>query len=75
MRTLWDLQERESAQIRGVGKHLPSAYLHRLQELGFVEGNEVTCVKRTPFGAPRVFGIQDGVFTLEKTTAQLIEIL
>ena len=71
---LWELNEEQSAEIRGFDDGLSPAYTQRLKELGFVVGAPIKCIKKTPFRAPRVFEVSGGVFTLEKEAASYIQI-
>lgn len=49
---------------------LPGDDARRLMELGFLPGVEVTFCRRSPFGDPRVFRIDDADIALRRETAQ-----
>ncbi len=67
--TLWDLLPRYAGRIVEILPHAEEAYRNRLYDLGFLVGEAVTCVRRTPFQGPRVFKIGDSVFSLDRETA------
>ncbi|WP_100644428.1 FeoA family protein [Alteromonas facilis] len=72
--TVWDLTKKSSAQIRGVNASASPSLAQRLAEMGFVEGQVVKCMKRTPFNGPLVIQVQDCVYSVDKSLAQQIEI-
>ena len=63
------LREREGGVITLLDTHINQGYAKRLRELGFREGERVTCLKILPFRGPRVFQVRDGVFSLDISTA------
>lgn len=70
--TLWELPQLDSAVLKGFETTTPDRYKSRLCELGFEEGGEVTCMRVTPFGGPRVYKIGDGVFSIDREMAKQI---
>lgn len=68
-RTLWDLSPHNAARIVEIQPHAEESYRNRLNDLGFLVGEAVTCVRRTPFQGPRVFKIGDSIFSLDRETA------
>lgn len=48
---------------------LPPDDARRLMELGFLPGVEITYCRRSPFGDPRVFRIDDAEVALRRETA------
>ncbi|MEZ4814751.1 MAG: FeoA family protein [Bdellovibrionota bacterium] len=73
-KTLIQLSRNERALITGFSTKLSANYLTRLRELGFREGEFVTCLKTPPLGAPRVFEICGSVFSVESEIARECEI-
>jgi Fe2+ transport system protein FeoA len=73
-KTLIELSTNQWAQITGFSSKLSVAYLTRLRELGFREGELVKCLKTPPLGAPRVFEVCGSVFSVESEIARECEI-
>lgn len=46
----------------------------RLQELGFVKGIEVTCIKKSPLGDPVAFYIRGAVIALRCEDSSCVQI-
>jgi len=69
MRNLAQLPLGARARIDGFGSELRPEVGRRLRELGFVDGNEVRCVRRAPFGGPRVYAVSGAAFALEVDVA------
>jgi ferrous iron transport protein A len=67
--TLWDLHQQKSAELTGFHTATPECYRSRLCEIGFDQGEHVTCLRVTPFGGPRVYRIGDGMFSLDRELA------
>jgi ferrous iron transport protein A len=42
--------------------------------MGFIEGQIVHCMKRTPFSGPLVIQLQDCVYSIEKDLAQQVHV-
>lgn len=70
--TLWDLQQKTSAVVTGFAPEISDKYQQRMAELGFAHGEQVTCIKKTPFNGPRVYKIGDSVFSVDKDIASQI---
>ena len=51
---------------------LPEADARRLMELGFLPGSSVELSRRSPFGDPSVFRIDDAEIALRRETASRI---
>lgn len=51
---------------------LPPADARRLMELGFLPGSSVLKSRRTPFGDPTVFRVDDSDIALRRETAERI---
>lgn len=73
-KTLIELSTNQKAQIVGFSSKLSVAYMTRLRELGFREGELVKCLKTPPLGAPRVFEVCGSVFSVESEIACECEI-
>ena len=69
MRNLAQLPPGARARIDGFGTELRPEVGRRLRELGFVDGNVVRCVRRAPFGGPRVYAVSGAAFALEMNVA------
>jgi len=69
MRNLSQLPPGARARIDGFGPGLRPEVGRRLRELGFVDGSEVRCVRRAPFGGPRVYAVSGAAFALEMDVA------
>ena len=70
--SLWNLNEKTSAQITGFNCELPSQYQQRLRELGFEKKESISCLKQSPFEGPRTYQIGDSVFSLGRDIADQI---
>ena len=69
MRNLAQLPPGARARIDGFRSDLRPEVGRRLRELGFVDGNVVRCVRRAPFGGPRVYAVSGAAFALEMDVA------
>ena len=69
MRNLAQLPPGARARIDGFGSEIRPEVGRRLRELGFVDGNVVRCVRRAPFGGPRVYAVSGAAFALEMHVA------
>ncbi|MBT1451758.1 ferrous iron transport protein A [Glaciecola sp. XM2] len=72
--TIWDLKKRTKAEITNLTSTLPTNLSMRLAEMGFIEGQIVHCMKRTPFSGPLVIQLQDCVYSIEKDLAQQVHV-
>ena len=70
--TLWDMPKKTSALVEKLDEELTLTIQIRLNEMGFVPGELLTCMKRSPFGGPLVVQIQDCVFSLDQQLASQI---
>lgn len=72
--SLLDLRPNDQATITSIHASMPDDYRLRLIELGFAEGERVTCVRLTPFAGPPVYKIGDSVFSIASDVAALVEV-
>ncbi len=72
--TLWEMPKKTSATIRMLDSALAQSLKTRLNEMGFLPGELLTCIKRSPFGGPLVIQIQDCVYTLDEQVAKSIHL-
>jgi Fe2+ transport system protein FeoA len=72
--TLWDLPKNSNAQVTGLNDALLANLRLRLNEMGFVPGEMLRCMKRSPFNGPLVVQIQDCVYSIDKQLAQHIDV-
>ncbi|MFT6267519.1 MAG: ferrous iron transport protein A [Alphaproteobacteria bacterium] len=70
--TLWEMPKRTSAVVDKLDDKLTQSIKTRLNEMGFVTGELLTCMKRSPFGGPLVVQIQDCVYSLDHQLAKNI---
>lgn len=70
--TLWEMPKKTSATIHTLDDDLTVALKTRLNEMGFVPGELLTCMKRSPFNGPLVVQIQDCVYSLDQQLAKSI---
>lgn len=72
--TIWDLPKKSQGHIVGLTSTMSASLSQRLEEMGFVEGQIVKCMKRTPFKGPLVIQVQDCVYSLDRALAEQIHI-
>ena len=76
--SLWALAAGESAVIAGIAGiasidgHATDAISQRLIDIGFREGQNVMCLLKPGFGAPRVFAVGGATYSLDRATAERI---
>ncbi len=70
--TLWDLKKGQSGMLTGFDPKLDSRYQDRVLELGFRPNSKISCLKNSAFGAPRVYQVNNSVFSLEDSIASCI---
>lgn len=70
--SLIDLPILQEGRIVSFGSSLQQGFKHRLRELGFREGVLVRCLRKTPFGGPKVFEVGGSVFSIEYEVASMI---
>lgn len=68
LRTLADLVENEEGLLDRID--LPVDLAHRLMELGFLPGHEVSAARSAPGGDPRVFRVDGSEIALRRETAR-----
>lgn len=67
--TLWQLPVDKKAKIKGYKESLSMDQKTRLEDLGFVVGEWVLCLRKMPFSGPCLFQVQNTVYGLEKDLA------
>jgi len=72
--TLWELKKGQSCVLLDFDDSLDSRYKERILELGFRPKTKITCLKAPSFSAPKVYQINNSVFSLEDTVASCINI-
>ena len=71
---LWELAVGDSREIVSVGGDTADDAVQRLIDIGFREGQKVTCVMQPGFGAPRVYAIGGATYSLDQQTANIVRI-
>lgn len=69
-RNLATLQEGQSAQVASLLN--TGSIKRRLQDLGLVEGTQVRCIQKSPYGDPVAYSIRGAVIALRAEDAQCI---
>jgi ferrous iron transport protein A len=72
---LWNLPKDKKARVSRLEPALSVSYQRRLGELGFREGDEVVCLRNTPFGGPRIYKVGDSVFSIARDVAENITVV
>jgi ferrous iron transport protein A len=72
MPSLWNLSVQTTAIISAISENLDSKYRQRLADLGIVPGEQILCVRRTPFGGPKVFQLRESLFSFDKEISENI---
>lgn len=72
IRNLTNLQEGEFARVLSL--HNTGSIKRRLQDLGLVEGTNVECIQKSPYGDPVAYGIRGAVIALRTEDAQAVAI-
>lgn len=70
--SLWQLAAGESRDIASVEGSGTDNAAQRLLDIGFREGQRVTCLLRPGFGAPRVYAVGGATYSLDEPTASLV---
>lgn len=70
--SLWRLLAGESREIVSIVDPGANIAAQRLVDIGFREGQRVTCLMRPGFGAPRVYAVGGATYSLDKQTASLV---
>ena len=68
---MWNLEPHQSAIVTGL-KLQDKAAQARLKDLGVREGQSISCLQWTPFGGPRAYKLDNGIFALDKELAEAI---
>lgn len=68
---MWNLQPKQCAKVTGLNLDDDRATA-RLNDLGVREGQSVSCIQWTPFGGPRSYKMDNGVFALDQELAEAI---
>ena len=72
--SLWELAVGDSKEIVSVGGDTADQAVQRLIDIGFREGQRVSCVMQPGFGAPRVYAVGGATYSLDKQTAHFVRI-
>ena len=72
--SLWELSVGNSRQIVSVCGDTADDAVQRLIDIGFREGQQVTCVMQPGFGAPRVYAVGGATYSLDERTANFVRI-
>ena len=72
--SLWELAVGGSREIVSVGGDTADDAVQRLIDIGFREGQRVSCVMQPGFGAPRVYAVGGATYSLDKQTANFVRI-
>ena len=70
--SLWDLPAGGTALIAGINGGIDAA-TQRLIDIGFREGQRVTCLLTPGFGAPRVFAVGGATYSLNRAIAKRVQ--
>ena len=73
--TLWNLTQGQSAAISHFGENLSETYRTRLTELGFHPGETISCMLATKLGAPKLYLVNNAVYSLDNIIASQIGLL
>ena len=72
--SLWELAVGDSRDIVSIRGDTADDADQRLIDIGFREGQRVSCVMQPGFGAPRVYAVGGAPYTLDKQTANFVRI-
>lgn len=72
--TLWQLKRGTNATVTNFQQGLSENYRVRLSELGFHPGESITCVLSPGFGAPKLYRVNNTVYSLDDSIASLIDV-
>ncbi|MEO9946381.1 MAG: FeoA family protein [Paraglaciecola sp.] len=72
--TLWDIKKKQVAKVDGLDPTLTPSVQRRLSEMGFSSGQDIQCLRRSPFKGPLVLQLGDCVYSLEQDIANRINI-
>ncbi len=71
--SLWTMSAGESALIASLEGEKVDAATRRLMDIGFREGQQVTCLLIPGFGAPRVFAVGGATYSLDRSAAERVK--
>ena len=74
IKTLWELMQGEKCLVQGFNQELDDSYRIRLMELGFHPGETVTCVQVPRLGAPKLYRVNNTIYSLDDRIAGLVDI-
>ncbi|MBF8269106.1 MAG: ferrous iron transport protein A [Gammaproteobacteria bacterium] len=74
IKTLWELMQGEKCLVQGFSQALDESYRVRLMELGFHPGEQVTCVQVPRLGAPKLYRVNNTIYSLDDSVATLVDI-
>ena len=60
------------AIIDSISENLDDKYRQRLRDLGVVAGEEISCVRRTALGGPRVYQLRHSLFSFDHEISENI---
>ena len=69
-KNLTHLQEGEDAKVLCLTNQ--GSIKRRLQDLGLVEGTQVACIQKSPYGDPVAYGIRGAVIALRTEDASCV---
>lgn len=69
---LWALAPGQSARVLGMS--LQGAMRRRLRDMGIVEGGEIACLMRSPFGDPAAYRVCGAVIALRREDGEQVQI-
>ena len=72
--SLWELAVGDSRDIVSLCSDTADDAVQRLIDIGFREGQSVSCVMQPGFGAPRVCAVGGATHSLDKQTANFVRI-
>lgn len=72
--TLWDMPKSSIALVEKLDDKLANTLKTRLSEMGFIPGEKLRCMKRSPFNGPLVVQIQDCIYSLDQQLANSINV-
>lgn len=72
MKSLWDLQPNEEGTILDID--LSSSEAERLKSYGFNQGQNAKYLYKTSMGGPRVYLLEDTVYSLSYEMASQVQI-
>ncbi len=71
---LWELKASAFSIIKKIDHDIPPLFQKRLTDLGIVAGENITCLQRPPFGAPRTYMVGSCVLSLDEEIASHVHI-